>query len=132
VGYCAAAVAWERDLRSLGIDAEVNRPLPEGVARRVCTDAERMWLAGLGPADGIDWPMLVFSAKESVYKAWYPLTRRWLGFLDAEITVDRSRRSFRARLLVPPPESLGPAFEAFEGRFATTREHVFTAVTVPG
>jgi len=28
---------------------------------------------------GPSWDRLLFSAKESVYKAWFPLTGRWLG-----------------------------------------------------
>ena len=34
------------------------------------------------------WGRLLFSAKEAVYKAWYPLTGRWLGFEEARLTID--------------------------------------------
>ena len=33
------------------------------------------------------WDRLLFSAKESVYKAWFPLARRWLGFEEADIEI---------------------------------------------
>ncbi|MFE2138960.1 4'-phosphopantetheinyl transferase superfamily protein, partial [Streptomyces sp. NPDC059466] len=33
----------------------------------------------------VHWDRLLFSAKESVYKAWFPLMRRWLDFLEADI-----------------------------------------------
>jgi 4'-phosphopantetheinyl transferase EntD len=130
-GYCAAAVAPSSALRSIGIDAEVNNPLPDGVDRHVLTEAELAWTAEIGAADGINWPTLIFSAKESVYKAWHPLTREWLGYLDAEVTFDRTCRTFSARLLVPVPAVLGAGFEAFHGRFAATSRHVFSTVAMP-
>lgn len=128
-GYAAAAVARAAEMRGLGIDAEVNQPLPEGVAELVCTPAERAWAAA-APVGVINWPTLVFSAKESVYKAWQPLTGDWLGYLDAELTIDSDTGAFEARLRVDPPPVLGSAFGCFRGRFAASRAHLFTAVSL--
>jgi 4'-phosphopantetheinyl transferase EntD len=126
-GYCAAVVARRSDLRSVGIDAELSAPLPEGVAAMVCTAGERRWTESL-PGD--HWTTLVFSAKESIYKAWYPVTERWLDYLDAELTVDAGRGLLSARILVPVEPGLFPRAE-MEGRFAVSDERVFTAITVP-
>jgi 4'-phosphopantetheinyl transferase EntD len=46
-----------------------------------------------------------------VYKAWFPLTHRWLGFAQARVTIDapmigHTDGAFSARLLVTGPESL--------------------------
>jgi len=126
-GYCAAVAARRADLRSVGIDAELSAPLPEGVAAMVCTEAERRWAAEL-PGD--HWPALVFSAKESIYKAWYPVAERWLDYLDAELTVDPASGSFTARILLPVEPAIFP-WNPLEGRFAVTAERVFTAVAIP-
>ncbi len=126
-GYCAAAVARQSDLRSLGIDAELSAPLPDGVAEMVCTEDEQRWAAGL---PGGHWTTLIFSAKESVYKAWYPLARRWLDYKDAELTIDPDRGRFTARILLPVEPDVFP-WNPLEGRFALSDERVFTAVTVP-
>ncbi|HEX6452667.1 MAG TPA: 4'-phosphopantetheinyl transferase superfamily protein, partial [Trebonia sp.] len=87
-GYRAAVVARARDLLTVGIDAEpAGGALPDGVLDRVSLPAERAMLGELSAAaPGVSWDRLLFSAKESVYKAWFPLARRWLGFEDAEIT----------------------------------------------
>jgi 4'-phosphopantetheinyl transferase EntD len=130
-GYCAAAAARSDDLRSLGIDAELNRPLSDGVARQVLTREELARTRGARAQDGIEWPALCFSAKESLYKAWHPLARRWLGYLDAEIVFDPRPRSFEVRLLAPTPDGLRAAFSGSRGRFAATPEHLFTAIAVP-
>ncbi|MEU7495422.1 4'-phosphopantetheinyl transferase superfamily protein, partial [Streptomyces fradiae] len=97
-GYRAAAVARDTDLRALGIDAEEHQPLPEGVLRLVASETERAHLAELARHQpDVHWDRLLFSAKESVYKAWFPLARRWLGHEDAEL-VFAVEGTFAARL----------------------------------
>ena len=73
----------------------------EIVKRSAVSASERDRLAALAAAvPGAHWDRLLFSAKESVYKAWVPLARRWLGFTDAEITINAADNSFEARLLI--------------------------------
>lgn len=86
-GYRAAVVAYAMQIRSVGIDAEPHAPLPEGVLSHTSLPEEREVLAG---RDGdLHWDRLLFCAKEATYKAWFPVTRRWLGFEDAHITFTR-------------------------------------------
>ncbi|HXM55490.1 MAG TPA: 4'-phosphopantetheinyl transferase superfamily protein [Candidatus Dormibacteraeota bacterium] len=126
-GYCAAAVARAADVRSLGIDAEVRGPLPDGVGNLVCTPAELHLTAGL-PGD--HWGTLVFSAKESIYKAWYPIAQRWLDYRDAELSIDADGGRFRARILLEVEPGVFP-WNPLDGRFAIGDQRVYTAVTVP-
>jgi 4'-phosphopantetheinyl transferase EntD len=127
--YCAAAAARRSELRALGLDAELNQPLPQGVSELVCTPAELEWSAST-EHHGPDWRTLIFSAKESVYKAWQPLTGEWLGYRDVELRVDAEAGTFEARLLVPAPAGLGTGLRSFSGVFATTPSHILTAVTL--
>lgn len=128
-GYCAAAVAPAADVPSLGIDAELNRPLPGAVMEYVTSPGERTMLADLARRApiGPPWDTLLFSAKESVYKTWFPLTRRWLDFREAEVELDPGG-SFTARLLAPP----GPLPELLRGRWAAADGLVATAIVLPG
>ncbi|MCM3886560.1 4'-phosphopantetheinyl transferase superfamily protein [Frankia sp. R82] len=88
-GYRAAAVAWSCDLHTVGIDAEPNEPNPPGVTREITVEDEADRLTSLiASRPGVRWDRLLFSAKESVYKAWFPLAGRWLGFEDAALTLD--------------------------------------------
>ncbi|MCK2241247.1 MULTISPECIES: 4'-phosphopantetheinyl transferase superfamily protein [unclassified Crossiella] len=124
-GYRAAAVAEDRAVQTIGIDAEPHAPLPEGVLDAVSLPAERDWLSALSRREpGVHWDRLLFSAKESVYKAWFPLARRWLGFEEARLTVDPSAGSFRADLLVPGP------VEGFSGRWLVADGLVVTTIAV--
>lgn len=43
------------------------------------------------------WDRVLFSAKESMYKAWFPLTRRWLRFLDIEVHIEPDTAGFTVR-----------------------------------
>jgi 4'-phosphopantetheinyl transferase EntD len=126
-GYCAAAVARVADVRSLGIDAELRARLPDGVEELVCTEAERRQASEL-PGD--HWGTLVFSAKESVYKTWYPVAQRWLDYQDAELTIDPDQGRFSARILLPAAPDVFP-WNPLPGRFAFDAERVFTAIAVP-
>ncbi|MEU4833469.1 4'-phosphopantetheinyl transferase superfamily protein [Streptosporangium sp. NPDC023615] len=126
-GYRAAAVSLEA--LTVGIDAEPHEPLPEGVLRSISLDEERAELAGLG--GGVQWERLLFSAKESVYKAWFPMARRWLGFEEARLSFSPSG-TFTARLLVPGPVVDGREVTGFEGRWLVADGLIVTAIAVPG
>lgn len=76
------------------------------------------------------WDRLLFSAKESVYKTWFPLTGRWLGFEDAEL-VPAVDGTFRARLLVEAPTVDGVVVSTFEGRWAVDGGILVTAIALP-
>jgi 4'-phosphopantetheinyl transferase EntD len=73
---------------------------------------------------------MLFCAKETVYKAWFPLTGRWLGFEEADITLDPAAGTFTARLLVPGPEIDGRELTAFGGRWLARRGLIVTAICV--
>jgi 4'-phosphopantetheinyl transferase EntD len=124
-GYRAAAVARAAEVLTLGIDAEPHAPVPDRVVPRVLDEAERAWMA-TAPQE-IHWDRLIFSAKESVYKAWYPLAQRWLGFEDARVAIDPGAATFRARLLIEPPPGVPTTFD---GRYRVEDGLVVTAIAI--
>jgi 4'-phosphopantetheinyl transferase EntD len=130
-GYRAAAVARATDLVTLGLDAEPHDVLPEGVLAHVSLPAERERLARLAAQrPEVCWDRLLFSAKESVYKAWFPLTQRWLDFEAADLTIDPVAGTFDARLLVPGPVVAGRPLPGFSGRWLVGHGLVVTAIAV--
>lgn len=129
-GFRGAAVARRADVRSLGTDAEQHGPLPDGVLEAVSSAGERTLLARLrSEHPDVHWDRLLFSAKESVYKTWFPLTGRWLGFEEAAVT-PHPDGTFRAELLVPGPVVDGVAVSEFHGRWAVSGAHVVTAIAL--
>jgi 4'-phosphopantetheinyl transferase EntD len=131
-GYRACAAAWLGDTAAVGIDAEPNCPLPDGVLEDVAVPAERGWLADrMAAAPEVCWDRLLFSAKESVYKAWFPLTGRPLRFQDAAVTLGADGHGFVVRVLAPGAVAAGRRLSQLEGSWLTDGGLVITAVTVP-
>jgi 4'-phosphopantetheinyl transferase EntD len=128
-GYRACAVARAGAVLSIGIDAEPNAPLPDGVLAQVARQEELSWLEDLSRTrPTVHWDRLLFSAKESVYKAWFPLARRWLGFEDAVLTVAPDTGVFSARLLVEGPWVGARQLTTFSGRWLASDGLVLTAI----
>ncbi|MBO0683164.1 MAG: 4'-phosphopantetheinyl transferase superfamily protein [Candidatus Dormibacteraeota bacterium] len=124
-GYCAVAVAAQADVGGIGIDSEVETALGEGVREAVCTADERRWIADQG---GHDWTVLFFSAKESLYKLWYPVMGSWLDHQDAELALDLRSGRFKAHIRRPIDSSRFPS--SLTGRFAIRDGRVHTAITL--
>jgi 4'-phosphopantetheinyl transferase EntD len=130
-GYRACALARSREIATVGIDAEPHAPLPDGLLGDIARAEEIPWLKRLRREEpAVHWDRLLFSAKESVYKAWFPLARAWLGFEDAIVTVDPSQHRFSAQLLVPGPILSGLPLQGFSGRWLVREGLVLTAITL--
>jgi 4'-phosphopantetheinyl transferase EntD len=98
-GYLAAAVGPVQRISAIGIDAEPDAPLPDGVLDLVATPTEQDHLAGIRrEPDSPHWDRLLFSAKESVYKAWFPLVGEWLDHQEAQIIFHPHEWTFTALL----------------------------------
>lgn len=119
-GYRAAALALSARFLAIGIDAEPDEPLPDGVLERISLPVER---PHLDRSDGPHLDRLLFSAKECVYKAWFPIARGWLGFHDAKVVL-RPDRTFDVRVLVPGP------LDCFHGRWMAHGGLVVTAIAL--
>jgi len=131
-GYRAAALAHARDIATIGIDAEPDGPLPGGVRDMVASRDELAALARHAAGSPQPcWDKLLFSAKESAYKAWFPLTQQWLGFKEASVGIDPADGTFTVRLHVPGPVLAGRALTEFRGRWLARDGLVLTAITVP-
>jgi 4'-phosphopantetheinyl transferase EntD len=138
-GYFAAAVARAVDLASIGIDVEENLPLCEGVLDVISTPQERIEIHLRGDSQ-LNWDRLLFSAKESVYKAWYSLAHQWLDFSECTIVWSPSgdlkpvgeellAGDFVAHL-ARSWSSSGDTQSRLDGRFVFGKKHLATMVTL--
>jgi 4'-phosphopantetheinyl transferase EntD len=127
-GYRAAVVARADQICTIGIDAEPALPLPDGALRLISLPEERRQLKALATADpAVCWDRLLFCIKEAIFKAWFPLTERWLGFRDALVNTDPSG-TFTATLLVPGPRSHESAIDDLSGRWLQRRGLLVAAI----
>jgi 4'-phosphopantetheinyl transferase EntD len=134
-GYRGAVVGRGAMVRSVGVDAEPHDVLPNGVLDAISLAAERREIEAMAalPA-GMHWDRILFCAKEATYKAWFPLTKRWLGFADAHITFDidgsGSAGSFESVILIDGATLSGPPLRSLAGRWSVERELVLTAIVL--
>ena len=127
VGYRAAVVARSQALRSVGIDAEVDAALPAVMLDLILRDEERAELGALADAlPDRHWDRILFCAKEAVFKAWFPVARTWLDFLDVSVTV-RPGGTFLALVDAAPVAGVGPVFV---GRWAVGRGLIVAATSL--
>jgi 4'-phosphopantetheinyl transferase EntD len=115
-----AAVAAQKDFLSIGIDVEPAEPLAPDLLDIVATAKERETIQD-DPCGG----RLLFSVKEAIYKAVYPLDGVFLDHHDVEVSLSastaviRNERTIRFRYCVAPcivtlafiPSSLSPRRE---------------------
>jgi 4'-phosphopantetheinyl transferase EntD len=131
-GFRGAAVGRIDTARSVGIDAEPHDVLPKGVLDAISLPAERSELGAL--PSGLHWDRILFCAKEATYKAWFPVTRRWLGFEDAHITftVDNGGTTggFASEVLIDPAALSGPPLNTLRGRWSVRNGLALTAIVL--
>ncbi|WP_214416773.1 4'-phosphopantetheinyl transferase family protein [Sphaerisporangium fuscum] len=131
-GYRGAVLGVSSKVTTIGIDAEPNDPLVHGVLDAISLPEERESLSRLAARHPrVHWDRLLFSAKESVYKAWFPLTKRWIDFEDILVNIDPSNGQFSAWLRVTGPRVRGQRLTAFSGRWMVDAGLILTAIVVP-
>ena len=119
---CVAAVASSRDSAGIGLDIELDEAVRPGLERLIGRPAERLWIDAAGPTESGRRCRAIFSAKEAVYKAFYPRVRKAWSFTDVEITIDFHREEFVARL----PKSAGQS--RVNGRILRRQGWILTSV----
>jgi 4'-phosphopantetheinyl transferase EntD len=131
-GYRGAAVGRHDAVRSVGIDAEPHDMLPKGVLDAISLPSERGEINEL--PEGLHWDRILFCAKEATYKAWFPVTRRWLGFEDAHIVFDVDGSGiaggFESRILIDGAALSGPPLTTLRGQWSVRDRLALTAIVL--
>ena len=76
------------------------------------------------------WDRLLFSAKEAIYKAWFPLVGEWLDALEAAVMIDPAG-GFTATLLRDGLVVDGRPLTRLTGRWTCAQGLLVTAVVLP-
>jgi 4'-phosphopantetheinyl transferase EntD len=127
-GFCAAAVARREAFAGIGIDAEMEGRVGRHLWPDLFTSEEIDRLERCPEPGRNSLATVMFSAKESFYKAQYSFTHAWLDFTAAAVTVEGDRWHLE---LVSPPQAFPPLPQALCGRFALGAGHVVTAIAIP-
>ncbi|MFG2292419.1 4'-phosphopantetheinyl transferase [Streptomyces sp. NPDC048603] len=139
-GYRAAVVVPMAYADGIGIDAEPDAELPDGMLRAIAGAAELGRIAALtGRRPRVGWGRVLFSAKESVYKAVAAprpglrdtAVRCEMDFKDVDVDFGAGDGGFTARV----PHACGlpgpPGPREVQGRWTAAHGLVLTSVFVP-
>ncbi len=127
-GHVVVAVARRDRCGGIGVDLEhIDRYFPE-LTDTVAVDTERVWLDALPLEERARATLELFSAKESIYKAFFPRVGRFFGFSAAAF--DRRDGGLQGRLVEPLDPSYPPD-RTFEVRCEWHDDLVFTWVVLP-
>ncbi len=97
--YRAAAAAPATILSGLGIDAEHDEKLPEGLLASIALPAELVLVESLLESrPGLAWDRLLFSAKEAAVKAARGFARRRPDLRRSEVHFDDAAGGFAVQL----------------------------------
>ena len=126
---CLAVVTQSTNARAVGIDVEPDTPLDDDLLDTVCQIDERDWLSR-HPADQRgQLAKVIFSAKESAYKAQYPLSKTLFGYEGLSVTPDFSAGRFTARFRMDaPPFRTG---DEIAGSIALINGYILTSTIIP-
>jgi len=121
--YCVAAVASQNDYRSVGVDLEEIERMKSSLWPRLFTPVEIANLKEhMDEFRQLTHAAIIFSAKEALYKCDYPLNRRWLDFMDVQVTIcDKS-----GHLSLTSTKDNKPM--GYQGCYVAGDTHVLTAV----
>ena len=125
---CVAHVAHSGDLLGIGVDLERLNALPWDLIGQISLPEEWECLSQ-GQTPDIDAAILCFSAKEAIYKAYFPFARAFLEFTDVCLRVDWARGSFAASMTADDRPSIAGR-RHFNGRFARIGNYIATAVWI--
>ncbi len=119
-------VARQTDLLSIGIDTELvaSTATRQDVQDTVATGCEWSLVRQLGltPEEAFT---LVFSAKESFYKCWYPLVKTYFDFFDVEVVALTPSTLSLKTLSTHPGFGSGP--DVLKVHYSKHQSSIFTA-----
>jgi len=131
-GYAAAIVGHKANWLGLGLDAEII--IDESKPSLVChvcrpEEFENLKMRDVFPDQFLF--TLIFSAKESLFKALYPAVQSYFGFQAAQVQeIDQNAGSFVIEL-VQDIHADFPASKTFCGSFIILKDKVITLIKVP-
>lgn len=125
-----AVAAYEEKTAGIGIDLErVTSKINLRISEKICTESEKAWISNYKNNRHLRLVMM-FSAKESVYKAFFSTFMPDINFLDIELKWNETKGIF-CGYLKKGVSHLFPAGFAFEVGCRSIRSYVFTYLTLP-
>ena len=129
-GFAAAAVGLAKDVSGIGIDLEsLSRVVDFNIRKHVCVEKEREFIESLTAEQAKRYLRIIFSAKESIFKCFFPISQTYLSFQDAAIIIDEKKFEFS---FVLSKACFGITSAGFQhsGRFSIKDDLLLTSIYI--
>ncbi len=125
--FVGAAVAKKNDLIGIGIDFEELGRTKIELSSHIRSSHDLISHPDLSDTELLT---LIFSTKESLYKALYPSVQKFFGFEDAALTkINLDAGTFQIDLITDLTHNFGPnSRKSFEGRFTVENKICLTVI----
>jgi len=129
-GFAAVAVGLKKEISGIGIDLEsFSKSIDFKIRHHICVDSELKWLESLSPKQANRALRIIFSAKESIFKCFYPCTKTYLNFKDAAVSVNEAEKKFSFNILKSFP-NINLQIFPIHGRYAEMDKMLLTSVYI--
>jgi len=129
-GFAAVAVGLKKEIQGVGIDLEsFSRSIDFNIRRHVCVDSELEWLESLPKKQANRALRIIFSAKESIFKCLYPVTKTYLTFKDAAVTINETENNFSFIIFKSYPGIIQQGFP-HHGRYSEIEKMLLTSIYI--
>ncbi len=128
---CVTAAAKSCSYSGLGIDIELATELEEGLYELIGLPHERAAFPQPVKAGdmSVDRAKLIFSIKETIFKAYNPFMGRWLDFLEASVEIEEDGGRFQATLCGGAPSM--PGHPVLRGHWMLEDGYILATLAVP-
>ena len=120
-----AAAILSCDVLSVGLDIERLGRIKEKLYDKFFTPSE---LASINEVTDLEVETIIFSAKESIYKAIYFIVQRYVNFKEGELTLNPGNSTFSVSYIGENMMSLRNL--ETRGYWSVCKDHVLTAVEI--
>lgn len=121
-GMCIAALASEPEFYSIGVDVELNKPLPPDIPEMIFATDEPVGPPHPSLSQCLD--ALTFSAKESIFKCLFPVVNFYFDFKEVSLTFHAEDGRFKAQLPGRIAAILGAS--SLDGKYALNDKYILT------
>jgi enterobactin synthetase component D len=128
--WVGACVSEQKLLLGVGIDFELMGRVKLEISRHVLTSED---LKEHDSLNAVELLTIIFSAKESLYKALYPIVQSYFGFNSAAVKeIDVTKGIFKIELVKQISLEFGPLKRFyFEGKFRVSDGTCLTVIEIP-
>lgn len=121
--FCFGVIARGLDIKAIGIDVEVNKPLKDDLLKLICTAKDQNYFKLYSSPNHA--ATIIFSIKESIFKCLHPIYKKWIDFKEVDVILNEQEGTYCAIPSDPINSYFG--LNEINGKWCTDERFVYTS-----